>query len=341
MNSSTSISKARRAICVGCLLLVVVSKAATNPPTPDDLVSFFKQAIKSPPAVEDFVGSARSLRVSDLAPTIRSGTNSQPPIFYQGARAGTNFFLRMLGDSASAPANAPIGLTVGRETTNVYEVNRNTVTYGIGNSPMEIPNNLSFNLLSHFLNMGLINVKPESVDWEDNTFHALDIRGGDIYGKLETSNDRPSSLKIARTKGGPPYKMYEYFYAEPATSLGGFPHRTEILTSIDQGLAPLSEFELLSVHLAPEHLSNGFFAPLKFTGTNITHTNLYSNADLYVSLKDGRMRKVPTGPKEPPTIPSARRRAIVFTLLVTLAAGPIIIFVATRKKRATMNNKQP
>jgi hypothetical protein len=338
MNRFTLALTARLVICAGWVSLVACSQAATNSPASDDLVSFFKQAITSPPDVEDFVGSARTLRVSDLPASFRSDTNFQAVVFYQGARAGTNFFLRRLNDRALAPASAPPLVTVGRETTNIYEVNRTTITYGIGNSPIAIPNSLSFNLLCHFLDMGLIELRSETVEWQENQFRAVDTRGARIFGKLEISNSLPASLKIAGTETGNPDKVYLYSYPEPATALGGFPGKVTILTQTEHGLAPLSEFELSSVRLAPEHLQKAFFTPLRFTGPTIIQTNLYSNADLYVSLKNGKMMKVGLGRQVPPPVSHVIRRFMLFILIATSVVVPIAIFLKTRKQEARTDN---
>ena len=328
MYLSMPISIAKSAIISGCLF-VLSSNAATNTPTPDDLVTFFKQTVKSPPDVEAFVGIARNLRTSDLPASFANKT-FQRETFYEGARAGTNFFLRRLNDRLS-PAVDPSNTIYGREATNIFLIYDTTITSAIGTNSKVIQNDLFFGLLSHFLNMGLIKIRPGSVEWENNQFHAADIHGEDIFGRLEVSNNLPVQLAIARTKGGSPYKEYKYFYPEPTTALSGFPRKVVLLTSNGHGLSPLSEFELSSIHLAEKPLSNGFFSHLKYTGPTIMHSNLYSNADLYVSLENGNMMKVPILPREAASsaISVGRKRFILYVFLVTLAIGPIVVFLVT------------
>jgi hypothetical protein len=341
--SATSISFARRVIFyVSCLFLPFVFAFETHAaPATDDLVSFFKQALVLPPDVESFVGSARTLRLPAGLPGFALNvTNLSRVSFYEGARAGTNFFLRKITGPNAAPKPAPSELVAGRAGSNIYQLNSNLVTYSFGKTRIQEGVSDSFTLLSEFLSMGLINVEPKSVIWNGDHLTALDTRtGNQVFGELQLSNGLPSSLTIRKQERSRPYNVFVYSYPDPPRSRGGYPSKILVLNADGPGQepTPLTEFEIVSLRLAAQPLSEEFFDSSRFKGSNIIHTNVFSNSVMFASTKAGKMLEVPT--KEVPRDVLRRRKFVIFFVcLVILAAGPIIIFGVAKKSQHQKNN---
>ncbi len=262
-------------------------------PEPKDLVDFFKQAISSPPDIESFVASQRSLRPPDLPAQmmqfLKSATNRIADVgtmqFYSGARAGTNFFLSI---QQYADSQRTVVQTSGRAGTTVYQINQNAISYGFGTNAMTAGVQSLFTLVRQILDMGLGGLNPESVVWDGNQFSSQSDYGPAMYGELEFSNHLPFILRISHGKGSPPFETVEYTYPDPPTALGGFPRKIVLSGQTDDGLKPSIEIELQSVHLAARPLPVGFFSEARFKTAAIIYTNIYTEAGLFVYGNDGK-----------------------------------------------------
>src|ERR1041385_5587178 len=93
---------------------IVHSENTTN--SSADLVIFFKQAICSPPDVERFNASQELV-------------SSKLISYYIGARAGSNYFLQIVSNSAAFAGVGQPQPVAGRSGTNVYEFSQNAVSY--------------------------------------------------------------------------------------------------------------------------------------------------------------------------------------------------------------------
>jgi hypothetical protein len=260
------------------LFFAFFSKADTAETT-NDLVTFFKQAMSSPPDVENYVVGQRVFGEGDT-------------MFYNGARSGSNYFLKILSAS-----NAPVNLDqadaiAGRSGSSAYWVSQNAVSYGIGSNGLTGNVEQNFFMAQQFLSMG-ISETASGVKWSNNTFTAT-VWGHPRYGELSISNGIPSRLEISLAKGSPPYKVVEYTYPDPPTALSGFPSKMKNSSTGPNGkLKSFCEIQFYSIQLAARPLYSNFFASAQFIGPNILHTNVYSNADLYVQTKRGRTVKSP------------------------------------------------
>jgi hypothetical protein len=180
--------------------------------------------------------------------------------------------------------------------------------------------------------------------WTNSAFTATLNNGYPRYGELCISNGLPFELKISVTKGSPSYKIVRYTYPNPTTSFNGFPAKMEISGNSDGKLKPELEILFNSVQLAKRPLSDDFFAAAQFVGTNIIHTNIYSNADLFVGNSRGQMVKLPDSFRESAGLTNSRTRTPVFLFLILSAIIPIAIFILKRKqtrKGIIGTNEQP
>ena len=134
-----------------------------------ELVAFFKQAISSPPDVENFIASQRLLGPPEELAAL-AGTQDKKRIaqfakqyesmhFYRGARSGTNFFLTPIEYHTATKALDSYVHIVGRYANTNYTLNKTTnetaITYGTGANAMTAGNNSLFTLVQQFLDMGL------------------------------------------------------------------------------------------------------------------------------------------------------------------------------------------
>ncbi len=210
---------------------VLESIADTGLQEPNDLVVFFKQAIKAPPDVEHFVAQRHDL-IDRKPPDLEPGeTLGKVLEFYEGARSGSNFFLRAIADpnlTPSGPYAEPFA--VGRTSSNAYEFGKQSIAYGIGTNALVKNGDLYFSMVAEFLNMGLGQLKPETVTWNENRFSGTNIAGRAIFGELEVSNSMPHKLKISPSDGAPPNLVFDYSYPSPPNSLSGFPSKVVIST---------------------------------------------------------------------------------------------------------------
>jgi len=301
------------------------SNNTTNGPV--DFVAFFKQALYAPPDVERYTVSQHA---------IDSGSTS----YYVGARSGSNYFLQMASDSNALLKNSPdINHLVGRSGNNVYGIGEDNVSYGIGSNAMIQNSDVMFQMTRQFLDMGASEINPTSVTWTGDKFNATLDNGHSRYGRLSVSNGLPFRLEIGVTKDSQPYKMVEYSYSVAPESLGGFPSRMLISDGPPGKLKPVAEVLFYSVKIADQPLSGDFFAASQFMGVKITHTNVYSNADLYAVNRIGQMVKLPASVVESGGYTNSRARAIVFLFFLLSIVGPVVFFVL-RIKIKNKNEKE-
>lgn len=284
----------------------------------NDLISFFKKAISSPPDISEFIVGQRN---------IRQQSSFQ---FFEGARSGTNFFLRINSDS-----NLPgYKFTAGRSKDTIYQLNQTSVSYGVGTNEFIAGTKVYFSLSSQFLNMGLADIAPDSVEWNSNSFRARNYAGQFRYGELAISNNMPFVLTIYNEKKFP-LKTIEYIYPASQWELCGFPSRMTICSQAGNGLEPVAEIAISHIQIATQSLSAGFFDESQFTNSATSHTHIYSNESLYVSDDNGKIIKIPdkTLKSMRPTQVNPRARMIVIMVLfITTIAFAYILFRSTKTK---------
>lgn len=296
----------------------------------NDFVSFFKQMISSPPDVDNFKGRSHAY--------LKHGPDKLLE-FYEGARAGSNFFLTLYPDALEMSNGQSHALFVlGRAGSSPYEFSANSVTRSIGSSILQTNVSLLYRETSRFLNMGITVHDPQSVVWTGNNFTAT--AGNErIRGELVVSNNLPSKL-ILSWKTNKVYRMVEYTYPSPPASLQGFPSKMLEFGPSNSVLVPKGETELFFVHLSEQPLSNDFFRDARFIGTNITHTNIYSNNVLYVSSKKGTMVRAVIN-RSPSAAHRDGHRLIVFAaILVLFVVGAIFTIVLGIRKNPIQQKNQ-
>jgi hypothetical protein len=269
------------------------SDEATNPPV--DQVIFLKQSISSPPDVEMFVAGQRILQPPYLPPSFEPIQWSTKTQYFEGARSGTNFYIRAVEYPDSANL-VQIGSRTGRAGDFIYSIGKNEISRGIGSNAMSGDINAQFVLINQFLNVGANDIKPDSVVWNGNSFTAKSNRGEDRYGELHISNDMPISLELKTSPVSPPYKEMNYTYPDAQTSLSGFPAKMVILSRHNKSgdLQPSLEITFLQVKLATQQLPQAYFSESRFMGPEIIYTNVYSNKDVYgMDSKTKEMVKIP------------------------------------------------
>jgi hypothetical protein len=269
-----------------CTVLALNSYSENLTNAPGNLVVFFKKAISSPPDVEKYVVSQRNIERNSLS-------------YYVGARAGSNYFLQ-IGYSSNALSLGQGQLITGRSGTNAYDVGQNAVSFGFGSNGLTGSVQALFTLTRQCLDMGLAEIRPESVMWNDDTFTATNNHGNSVHGKLITSNGVPARLEISNSTGA--YKTVEYVYPDPPASFNGFPSKMLISGMSGEKLIPQVEVFFYSVQLSKVPLADDYFSALQFIGPNIVHTNIYQDDKLYVQNRRGQMVPAPdsvTRPREP------------------------------------------
>lgn len=305
--------------CLSAVVLMTSASANDSTERTGDLVIFFKRAVSVPPDVETFTASQRLIESESIS-------------YYVGARAGSNYILQIVANSNALVNLSERQLITGRSGVGAYEFTQNAVNYGIGSNALTGGVGTLFTLTRQFLDMGIGTIEPESVKWEGNTFTAMDIYGRSQYGELEISNGLPLRLGISNAKGSPPYKMVEYTYPDPPTSLNGFPSKMAISGKSEGKLKPFGEVLFYSVQLATQPLSDNFFAAAQFAGPNIMHTNIYSNSDLYVGNSHGQMVKAPDSIRKSGGYVNSRGRELVILFSVLAIIVPVTCFFLLRKK---------
>jgi len=309
------------------ILFVSMTRADTSVQITNDLVAFFKQAISSPPDVEKFVVSQRLI-------------DPESTSYYLGARAGSNYFLQILPSSNVLANLSGRQLVAGRLGAEAYQITQNAVNRGTGSNAMTGGAGIFFTLVQQFLDMGVGNLKPESVKWDGNVFTGVDsLFGVPLYGRLEISNDLPFRLRINYAKGSPLTKMVEYSYPNPPTALSRFPSKMVISGGRDGELKPFGEVLFYSVQLAREPLRENFFAAARFVDTNIVHTNEYVGADVYVQNRRGEKVKVPSSLAKSGGYTNTHSRAVIFLCFALITLIPVIIFLRKKQTQNTRDDK--
>jgi hypothetical protein len=309
-----------------------------------DEVAFFKRAITSPADIEHFVACEEILRPrggSRQASNEKSPSSEGPnPRFFEGARAGSNYFLR---HNFNFETNQLSGKSVvGRVGSNAYQVNPNTLTLTTEtaetkpDNPVAMMSAATGSFVNQFLNMGLGDIKAATVRWRGDEFTAVRNNGSPVYGLLELSNGLPARLKICSEKGATPYKAIAYVYPEPPASLRGFPKRTIISSLFEDGLHPWMQLTLLQVQEAKRPLPAEAFAEDRFINSSVVFTNIFSNNALYSLRAGGKMIKIDApGTGSPGAPPPARYRNLVLICLGTMnmAVGLLFWKVIKQKKQ--------
>ena len=305
-------TKCKYAVAISAVLLMtgglvtVALSGEKAQQVPADAVSFFKQAIGSPPDIDSFVVGQRSLKPledlvqlaqlvaqrpgAEITPNpqenLQKAKEMQLEKFYAGARAGADYYLRYIS-SPSTP-NIPaenLSIIIGRAGSVLYQVGRNNVSYGSGTNAFVANVNALFGLVRQFLDMGLGDVEPESVVWTGNQFTARNRFGKTRYGELEVSNNLPNVLMVSEQKNSPAFTMVQYHYPNPPASLGGFPAKMTIFDVSKGEYKPNLEITLYSIHVADRRLPQGFFSDDQFKTAQIIYTNAYINSEVWGTVK--------------------------------------------------------
>jgi hypothetical protein len=309
-------------VLVGCIAFPHSSKADEPPQADSEAVSFFKNAISTPPDIEHFMVRNHHLTALPKSPIPR-GAKVTHLEFFEGARSGSNYYLHAITDPAS-PATFLVGRTGGVS----YEFTENSVSHGDPSSPIEKNSAGYYNAVTLYLNMGMSLYDPASVVWTGNQFTARTTSGETIRGELEQTNGLPCQLtiNIITAKGDTFTRKREYTYPSLPASQQTFPKTILLFEQTNGTFSARAEIDIISISIAKEPLSDRFFDESNFKGSNVTHMNLYSNDSLYVSSKDGkRMIKIPsTEPRIPPAA-QGRSKILFYTIIIILvAAGSVI-----------------
>jgi hypothetical protein len=250
-----------------CLLVVLFFSYA--PPlfanSSDDAVSFFKRAITSPPDIESFKVRSKIIKLPPLPPRIAAKIGPRPNFsstnFAEGARAGQNFYHRgVLADPRGEPDWDHPFSTIGRSDLEAYGFTSNSESHANTEHMAK-----SFHgVVSQYFNMGIGDLKPESVIWNGNEFTAVDSVNASLFGVLEITNGLPACLKISTEKGRPPFKSASFFYPTPIFLFGGFPEKITQNSLFDGDLEPSDEVVFLEVKVAEHPLGKEFFSREQF-----------------------------------------------------------------------------
>lgn len=323
------------------LLFALSSAALTgNSPYPAkesasniDVVDFFYKAITAPPDVEHFVGTYKPLR----EPAVPTDARAQARVTFgvqtfEGARAGSNFYLRGVGQLLGKTNLAWDGMVGGRAGSNSYQLNRNTLTRTTEMTDPRHSNPVAgyaqglYSLTLQFLNMGLGDVVPESVSWLGSEFSGKRTGGSSVFGHLYVTNSLPVTLVLRSKRGEAPYKSISYTYPEPRHALGGFPEVIIISNQSHDISHPAIEIQLHEVKLSLGKLPESFFKEDRFVGAHIQNTNIYSNGSRFALRKGGGVERLPStgfGPANGGI--SHSRRALILIILAVMTCGLLLI----------------
>lgn len=305
------------ALLSACWVMNGYSADSTND-TQVDLVAFFKHAISTPRDVEQFTVSQRDIQKDAVT-------------YYIGARSGSNYFLQVISNSNLLQDLNKRQLIAGRSGSNLYELSRNAVSFATGSNALTVGVGMLFTFTRQALDMGLAEVKPESVKWSGNTFTATEDSGNSRTGELLISNGLPARLEVSNKKGA--YKVIEYAYPDPPDSFGGFPSKMMISSESKGQLDPHLEVIFYSVRLATDKLPENYFSAAQFVGTNIAHTNIYQGADLYVQNRLGQMVKAPDSIRKSGGHTNARPRTLIFLCFAIVTSVPLALLFFFRIRK--------
>ncbi len=270
------------------MLICASNHADANSQTSDDVVDFFKRAITSPPDIEEFTASSRTVRERfspKLALNLKHLTNTAPVTqHYRGARAGSDFYLEYM--------SSPERMVAGRLGAKAYNVGSNAVYFGFERFDHQNPtasdrisqaSESAFQLTSQFCHMGLGDINPGSITWSGNEFTGANSRGVTFHGHLELSNNLPSKVTLRWQKTDSPFKVVLYSYPDAIWSLSGFPAKATVLVLFGDGLQPFLELNYLHVRLAKDAIPSEHFEPARFLTTNTAFTNVWGK-DTFTSI---------------------------------------------------------
>ncbi len=244
-----------------------------------DVSAFFKQALSNPPEVESFEASMnilwvpfkipKGLNLGNLVGTIQE---------FQGARAGSNWFLRCKTTELTTGSVAGEDYLV---TSDLLRVESNGEWPGPAPSPGDRINHgdkSACGIPFQFLQMGLGELDAGTLTWKGDRFEGAYRDGRKIYGQLEYSNGLPQKLTAYfRTKAAPIFEIV-YDYPQPPMALSGFPRAMTICMESADGFKPSLLLELSSVHLPASPLAAEFFRPEQFLTTDVIYTNLLTES---------------------------------------------------------------
>lgn len=333
-------------ILVGCFtfigfLLLGLAPQCRGAEVPEDLVTFFKGAIVSPPDVKYFRASQQRLTSSQLPAQVMKELTDRgldinkpsPPTFFEGARSGENFLLSQtqhtnsrvdFGHSLSQP-DLGSRIVSGRVGSNSYQVGLTQVRQTFEQASFDPANppatwsKASYNYVNELFCMGLGSVKAGSAVWHGNELNANTESGRSIHAELTLSNRMPHLLTVRMKKGESPFSLIQYVYSD-AGSLRGYPSRMIRSIPTEAGWRPAVEWTLLEVQLAEQPLGEEFFSPARFTA-QVQFTNVYSNRAAYTLLPDGKTRRnAPASDKPADTPVNPTNRIIVLSAFFFLTA---------------------
>jgi hypothetical protein len=325
---------------LGCVLFCCILVTTALAGTPSDITAFFKRAICSPPEVEDFTATLRTMPESVPAGLLPKNARIVSPALqsFAGAIADSDFYLEY--------KTLPSMLIAGRLDSKAYNVVSNAVYFGAEKFDVKDPQSSdrisqacdsAFQLISQFLHMGLGDIDPHTVAWKGNEFVARNWRGTSEHASLDLSNGLPWKLTFRWQDRAPPFKTLSYVYPNPRDSLSGFPAAITISTLSNGELRPFLEITFSSVRLADHPLPKEFFSPSRFITANTVYTNVFSH-DKFTSIS----------PKGTVTVPMTAivgdkritwRRAVIVGSLVLLAVFPFTLFWRMRKCNNTNQQK--
>lgn len=314
----TSIARLTAPLWIIAINLFLVFNCHSDSPTnasPAGILEFFKASINSRPDVESFVVSQRDFK-NDIT------------LFFAGAKSGTNFVLRMITDT-NYLFDSSHQFISGRSGSNAYELNRNAVSFGFGSNALTGGVEMDLDLTRQLLGMGVGDLKPESIQWKDNTFTAKSIFNDFSSGNLELSNGLPSKLSISGIKQL--YKVVQYTYPNPPLSLAGFPEKLSVFGVKGGHLNERLEIIFYSVKLATNESSEDFFSASHFIGSNILHTNIYRDSDLFVQNRLGAMVRAPDSLRKSGGLTNLHSRVLIFIGLAVITAIPLLFLFAHKQ----------
>jgi hypothetical protein len=316
-----------RMVIVLCYLSISLGVRCEGLGRNEDIVSFFRQAIISPPDVEEFIVGQRELQ-SSIAPT-----NSY--VYFKGARAGTNFYLWTFTNTNADFGTNARAIIVGRSGATPYSVNGKLAVYGFGSNSFIENVKWEYGKIRYFLAMGIGDLVENSIKWHDNYLTATNNKGMPRYGKLVISNGLPSKLEFSKSEDSPPFKIIEYTYPVPEAVYSGYPEKIVMSSDQNGDFKPVVEMVFQSVKLAAHPLTEDFFDPRNLA-YRFQYTNVYSNSDHYVSaLNNKHLVKVSESLAKTGGYTNSRPKFVIIIcfVVVTLLPVAILLIRSTKTKK--------
>ena len=308
------------------------SDEITNAPI--DLVSFFKQAISSPPDIEKYVAKRTNLLRPMPGSAYSSSNGSSSFQYYEGALSGTNFYLRYLPDPNQPTGINQLGTISARAGSSTYELAGHGIVYGVGKNGLTEEVQVQFSLSRQILCMGAGELEPGTIKWNGSEFTAKNIFGKDVHGSLQISNDLPFRAEFNLSNELNPYKAIVYTYPSPADHFSGYPAHFLISYNNTEGLTPMAEIEFKSVQVATQQLSAAFFNESRFA-IDVEFTNVFSNSDFYASKTKSKELVKLNSYLESGGLTNSNSRKIMYIcfIFVTLFSVAILLIWSVRKTK--------